>query len=825
MKKGLLLSIVLAAMVFQAFADEARGFWVPIWSMNSESKIQDVVTDAHDYNFNQIYAHIRVRGDAYYYPNRQDSTYSNPEPRSQSYSVSPSDLDALQTLIDYAHAQSPAIEVHAWVVTYNVWSSSTAPASGSHVYNDHLSWITEDSSGTTMDPSVDEEGAYLDPGVPGVNEYLKNLSLDIVRNYDVDGLHFDYIRYRAPGFGYDPLAKADFLAQTGLNISSDSKADAAYKHWRSQQINQFVDETYSLAVAEKPWLAVSSANIAYEDPRIGKYQSCDYWTDHEKMDVLIPMAYATTVSSFSTKFSRLYNMRNNRQIYAGVQAYDSSAANVIDQISEVRTNYPDADGFVFFAYSSLAANSDEIFKALTDPGGPFETYESVPAMSWKPSDTVAPNPPASVSVNQDANGYVVVSWDRPAVAADSDRPVSYRVYKSASSPVSEIWENLEMVFWDEDFSRATFSWTDAENLSGTMYYKVVAYDDNNLQASTTVSGAPSVASYIIETGTGGLNESQSATAGSWVESSSHSAAPGCTSGIGSDFSYLNPPTVGDTLTFNPDLPSAGNYEVFVTSFDVASANAPNTKITIVDATGSQTIYRDITQANCGDAWYSLGTYNFADNGSDSIAFDESTCTLSGSAYRLNPAALRFVPAYSSAAWEMKSVPTLNDDTITAGTEIIVDDDDYYAMYRDGSGWDSSSFGSGFYGSGKRYANIDSGLASYPVWCIDIPDTGQSGYYALAANVNNSTYASNVTYQFVDGSDSVITKVRSQSGVASSFGIDLDGVADDPITGNYLFDPGQKVYLSITDASGASLVVADGVKFTFLGAGIFDWTLY
>ena len=63
---------VLAVLMFFPSANlqaepEARGVWVRVWDFTDEAKIQQAVDKAYEYNFNQIYAHIRYRGDAYYY--------------------------------------------------------------------------------------------------------------------------------------------------------------------------------------------------------------------------------------------------------------------------------------------------------------------------------------------------------------------------------------------------------------------------------------------------------------------------------------------------------------------------------------------------------------------------------------------------------------------------------------------------------------------------------------------------------------------------------------------------------------------------------------
>ena len=260
---------------------------------------------------------------------------------------------------------------------------------------------------------------------------------------------------------------------------------------------------------------------------------------------------------------------------------------------------------------------------------------------------------------------------------------------------------------------------------------MVAYEIIIISLYQVGSNTANVQSLIIETVSAGQNFAMFSTTGSWTSSSSHSTASGCTSGIGSIFTSLH--SKGDVATFTPNFPNSGQYEVFVTTFNYGSADAPNTTVTVNSASGSQVLYRDITMANCGNKWYSLGTWNFNDNGTEYVKFDDSTCTKTGSVneFRLNPAALRFVPALSSAGFEAKPVKTPAKESFTVGSHVIADNDsDLYIGYQDGTGWDISTYGTN-YGDSKKYYNPSSGMNMYATWCWMCP-IQLNGYYALSA---------------------------------------------------------------------------------------------
>jgi len=80
------------------------------------------------------------------------------------------------------------------------------------IFFTHPEWITADFTGQKM-PNDILEGAYLEPGIPQVQNYLFNIIMDIVINYDIDGIHLDYIRYPDMQFGYNEIARDKFKAE------------------------------------------------------------------------------------------------------------------------------------------------------------------------------------------------------------------------------------------------------------------------------------------------------------------------------------------------------------------------------------------------------------------------------------------------------------------------------------------------------------------------------------------------------------------------------------------------------------------------------------
>jgi len=83
-----------------------------------------------------------------------------------------------------------------------------------------------------------------------------------VRNYDVDGIHLDYVRYGGAAFGYNPTSVARFNARYGTAGQPDA-ADPRWADWRREQVTALVRQVYLEAIAIQPQVMVSAATIAW----------------------------------------------------------------------------------------------------------------------------------------------------------------------------------------------------------------------------------------------------------------------------------------------------------------------------------------------------------------------------------------------------------------------------------------------------------------------------------------------------------------------------------------------------------------------------------
>ena len=406
---GLALIFLSAPFTSAAQTSEVRALWVDAWSGDfaTAAKCTQLVNDARTGNFNTLIVQVRRRGDAFYH-----SLY---EPKNSSIN---SAFDPLQDLITKAHDTTGGkqrIEIHAWIVTFNIWNNeTTVPAASTppHPYNAHRDWLTRDVNGATWDGF----NYAFDPAHPEVQRHTYNVAMDLVSHYAIDGLNWDYIRYAGPTWGYHDVAVARFNARTG-RTGVPSSGDEAWKQFRRDEVTALVRKVYLNAIALKPAIKLSADTITWAPGPTSDaawyassaawnsvLQDWRGWMEEGILDLNIPMTYfdhTTRATDFLNWSAFAKNRRFNRQVVIGPGLYLNSASNAIVQLRAFRQATPAghrADGVCGYVYKQLNANNAvpraEFLAALTqpsahDPLAPavFAQQATPPVMPWKSTPT------------------------------------------------------------------------------------------------------------------------------------------------------------------------------------------------------------------------------------------------------------------------------------------------------------------------------------------------------------------------------------------------------------------------------------------------------
>jgi uncharacterized lipoprotein YddW (UPF0748 family) len=353
--------------------------------MTSEEEVRNMVADAAQAGFNTLIVQVRGRGDAFY-----NSTL---EPRAETMQ-GPPDFDPLEFAIREGHLRGMA--VHAWVNTHLVWGSASLPQSPDHLVNANPEWLAVPQVLARdllhLDPrdprfvaalrkyAADRpqtvEGMYSSPSHPQVRERIFAVWMDLLNRYDLDGIHFDYIRFPSPDFDYSVGALHRFEAWVSPRISAARRNDLQrlavsdplafatglpqeWDDFRREQITSLVREIYMAVKARRPEVVVSAAVIADVRTAYGhRYQDWPGWLSEGILDIAVPMAYTPDNGSFTTQVRSARSAAGNRErVWAGIGAYMNTVDGTLDKIDLARRE--DAGGVVLFSYDwAVSAGGD-----------------------------------------------------------------------------------------------------------------------------------------------------------------------------------------------------------------------------------------------------------------------------------------------------------------------------------------------------------------------------------------------------------------------------------------------------------------------------------
>ena len=393
--------LALPCLLLQAVGAEWRGWWVDAFhpGIKSPTEVAQLVSHARAAHINALFVQVRKRGDAYY-----DSALEPKAPE-----ISPPSFDPLAELLRLAHDTSggqPRLDVHAWIVAYNIWNSaSRQPSQPNHPYRLHPDWLTESVGGNRWDGS----NYAFDPAHPQVQDHTVAVALDLVTRYDVDGLHLDYIRYNGSSWGYHPVAVRRFQRQYG-RTTRPAATDAQWSQFRRDQVTALVRRIHLSAVRMKPQLRISAATITFA-PGITAtsqwttsaayrevFQDWRAWLEEGLLDLNAPMAYfrqGANGADWTAWSTFAKNHRYGRHLALGVATYLNTPTDSVRQLRSTRLPTESggtADGMALYSYASPASDGTTFdpFREGLRSGFPgdtepplFEAPDRVPPMPWK----------------------------------------------------------------------------------------------------------------------------------------------------------------------------------------------------------------------------------------------------------------------------------------------------------------------------------------------------------------------------------------------------------------------------------------------------------
>lgn len=364
-----------------------------------KDELRDILDRLQRANINTVLLQTRIRATTIYPSAYEpwDGCLSGKPGKSPGY-------DALKFAIDECHRRG--MELHAWVVAIPIGKWNAAGCV--RLRKRHPGLVRK----------IGDEG-YLDPEKPQTAEYLADLCAEITGNYDIDGIHLDYIRYHETW----PMKVSRRQGRT--NITNIVRAI-------SRRVKSI-----------KPWVKMSCSPIGkYKDlSRFSSYgwnayervcQDAQAWLRDGLMDELFPMMYFRGNQFYP--FALDWNEHSYGRIVApGLGIYFMSPREkdwpLSDITREMLTLRHYGMGHAFFRSKFFTDNVKGIYDFTAQS---FNQYPAlIPPMTWQSS--ARPSAPSGLSRRTQEDNVELLSWT--PVDKDTTR-IMYNVYSSREYPVN-----------------------------------------------------------------------------------------------------------------------------------------------------------------------------------------------------------------------------------------------------------------------------------------------------------------------------------------------------------------------------------------------------
>jgi len=494
MTKTITIIILLFSVISFGQKREFRGAWVATvknidWPSSCESSVEvqkkelvDLLNVLQDIGINAILFQVRAECDAFY--DSKSEPWSNWLTGKQGRAPDPY-FDPLEFITKEAHKRS--MELHAWLNPFRAVADTAGYTPDSmHISNTRPDWIIK--SGKYK---------FLNPGLEEVRQYTNSIVMDVVRRYEVDGIHFDDYFYPYTGMTDEDLPVFKKYPR-GFNNIED---------WRRDNVNLFVSAVYNSIKSIKPFIkfGISPFGIWKDGVPAGitglsSYHKiyCDalYWLENEIVDYIAPQLYWKIGGPQDyVKLSDWWAENlNEKHMYAGHALYKminrNNSWNADEIANQIRLNHNSSNihGSVFFRSIDIVNNVKGIGDTLKTNVYKHKTL--IPKMTW--IDSIPPLFPYNLSAFACGDG-TYLHWQNPVSAIDRDEAKYIVLYRFDLDEI-EINDPKNII---EIIPAYQNSYIDTLGIQGTEYkYLVTALD--KMQNESAISNIVNIKFSQIE---------------------------------------------------------------------------------------------------------------------------------------------------------------------------------------------------------------------------------------------------------------------------------------------------------------------------------------
>jgi uncharacterized lipoprotein YddW (UPF0748 family) len=403
---------------------EFRGLWVATvenmdWpsrpglpTSEQQGELLAILDRAAQLHMNAIILQVRPEADALYAsPYEPWSRFLTgvegqaPDPR----------WDPLKFAVAEAHRRG--LELHAWFNPYRAAYWKDSARARTHISRQKPSLVVPY-----------DRYLWMDPGRPEVRRLMLRAVLDVVRRYDIDGVHIDdyFYPYPEPDRSGKTIEFPDAASYTSYRRQGGSLSRS---EWRRRNVNQLVSELYAAVKGEKMWVKVGISPFGIWRPGfpatttagIDTYEELfadsRKWLREGTLDYIAPQLY-WPIEPAAQSYPELLRWWvsesvKDRHVWPGLALYKlsvtgakhMSAEDIVREIALTRET-PGATGHLLFNARVLMDNVDGIADRLASM---YAEPAIMPASPWL--DRVIPQRPNVAAATDSTTGDVCVRFE------------------------------------------------------------------------------------------------------------------------------------------------------------------------------------------------------------------------------------------------------------------------------------------------------------------------------------------------------------------------------------------------------------------------------
>ncbi len=348
--------------------DQAKAELRGVWLTNIDSKVlfsQAGVTDAiqqlSKLNFNTIYPTIWNWGYTLY-----PSKVAEKEIGRAVKLVTPTDpsldpelgvkgRDMLKEMVDQGHQKG--MRVIPWFEF-----GFMAPAD-SELAKRHPNWLTQNNKGQKVWKEGNDERVWLNPFQPEVQKFIQDLAVEIVGNYDVDGIQFDDHFGLPSEFGYDSYTVQLYKQEHQGKAPPSNPQDAEWVRWRANKITDLLAQTFQAIKNTKQKAIVSVSPNPQKDSYEFFLADWANWERRGLVEELIVQIYRDNFNTFISELEKpeiklaRSHIPVSIGVLSGLKNKPVSLSQIQKQVEAVRSR--GFAGVSFFFYETLWNNAAE----------------------------------------------------------------------------------------------------------------------------------------------------------------------------------------------------------------------------------------------------------------------------------------------------------------------------------------------------------------------------------------------------------------------------------------------------------------------------------